>query len=180
MRLAFMGASGTGKSTLAQAIATEMAVPVCPVGSRSVAAEMGLASPYEVDALDRRMEFQLELLRLKLLWELKHGAFVTDRTPLDNLAYTQMHAAHSVDESFKGRVYNAMRVYTHVVFCPISSWHDTAGDPQRVADLAYHQSFEDKLVALMRSPIMPEKNILWLGQSDLEARLRAVRLFVAP
>lgn len=55
-QIAFTGASGTGKSTLARWLAEELGVPFNPVGARSVAKAMGFydpstgeARPYDVD-----------------------------------------------------------------------------------------------------------------------------------
>ncbi|CAB4203451.1 Fer4_NifH domain containing protein [uncultured Caudovirales phage] len=48
-RIAFAGASGTGKSTLAVALSQHLQLPVNPVGSRSVAASLGFLNPYDVD-----------------------------------------------------------------------------------------------------------------------------------
>ncbi len=49
MRIAFAGASGTGKTTLAKWLAARQGLELCPVGSRSIAAEFGFATPYDVD-----------------------------------------------------------------------------------------------------------------------------------
>lgn len=49
IRIAFVGASGTGKTTVARALAARLDIPMNPVGSRSVAQEMGFESPYDVD-----------------------------------------------------------------------------------------------------------------------------------
>ena len=48
-RLAFCGASGTGKSTLATRLAQELGLDLNPVGSRSTARAMGFDNPYDVD-----------------------------------------------------------------------------------------------------------------------------------
>lgn len=48
-RIAFVGASGTGKSTIAVPLAERLGLPFNTVGSRSTAASMGFASPYDVD-----------------------------------------------------------------------------------------------------------------------------------
>ncbi len=48
-RIAFAGASGTGKSTLAVTLAQHLQLPINPVGSRSVAASLGFLNPYDVD-----------------------------------------------------------------------------------------------------------------------------------
>lgn len=49
MRVAFAGASGTGKSTLAAFVAAEYGLPINPVSSRSVAKEMGFVDPVTGD-----------------------------------------------------------------------------------------------------------------------------------
>lgn len=45
MRVAFAGASGTGKSTLAQWLSLELGLPMNPIGARSVAKDMGFVDP---------------------------------------------------------------------------------------------------------------------------------------
>jgi len=49
MRVAFCGASGTGKTTLAAYVSSTYGVPLNPVGSRSTATRLGFQSPYHVD-----------------------------------------------------------------------------------------------------------------------------------
>lgn len=49
MRIAFCGASGTGKTTLARVIGQELGLSMNPHGSRSTAKKMGFSNPYDVD-----------------------------------------------------------------------------------------------------------------------------------
>ena len=49
MKVAFCGASGTGKTTLMRLVCKYMDIPTNPVGSRSVSKAMGFKSPYDVD-----------------------------------------------------------------------------------------------------------------------------------
>jgi hypothetical protein len=49
MRIAFVGASGTGKTTVAKVLAERLGLPFNPVGSRSTAKAMGFEGPYDVD-----------------------------------------------------------------------------------------------------------------------------------
>lgn len=186
IRLAFTGASGTGKSTLAEAMAAKLGLPICPVGSRSVSKEMGFESPYDVDDAGKRAEFQQLLFAKKIAWERNQATgFVTDRTHLDNLAYTFMHSA-STAESMRDAVICAMSVYTHVVLCKMSAFHNTGDDAARVHDVDYHRDYEDYLIGLLNTldadllaldaPSSPK--ILTLRAPLRSARLVAVERFV--
>lgn len=172
MRVAFSGASGTGKSTLAKHVAEKFGVPVCPVGARSVAAEMGYASPYDVDAAGRRAEFQRRVFESKRAWEAEHEAFVTDRTVLDNLAYMICDGDPRSLRSGEVREYfEAHERYDLVVFTPVSAFQDLAGDPSRVQVAGYHEAYE----AVLRGMIGEhggEYAVLSIG--DLRERLAYV------
>jgi hypothetical protein len=54
VRIALIGASGTGKTTLATHISTTFGIPMNPHGSRSTAAAMGFGSPYDVDRASKQ------------------------------------------------------------------------------------------------------------------------------
>lgn len=142
LRIAFCGCSGTGKSTLTAYVAERYGLAVNPVGSRSVAAEMGFSNPYDVDGAGQRPAFQRRLLAEKHRWEGSCEAFATDRTPLDNLAYSSLHAIASIDDDFVDRCMDGMKRYTHVFFCPAESFQQIGTDPARVASLVYHQTYE--------------------------------------
>lgn len=182
IRLAFCGSSGTGKSTLATAIATELSLPMCPVGSREVSKSMGFDSPYDVDKAGQREEFQRRLLIQKTVWERDHPAgFVTDRTHLDNFAYTLMHKPGlAADPDFAAAAYDATAYYTHVIFCPLGAFQNIGNDPSRVSDAGYHRRYEDYLVKLMQGHgilgFLP--SLLWLTATDPDQRLDRVRRFV--
>lgn len=181
IRLAFCGASGTGKSTLAMSLSERLHLPICPVGSREVSKEMGFASPYDVDAAGQRIEFQHRLLRLKGAWELdsKASGFITDRTHLDNVTYTTMHAAEGLVGPFMESMMQLMELYTHIVFCPMSAVHKVGDDPQRIADDEYHERYETILTRLLHEYASPTP-ILWLTSGDRDMRVRQVLKFVSP
>ncbi len=148
-RIAFAGASGTGKTTLAERIAADLCLPICPVGSRPVSAAMGFASPYDVDKAGRRAEFQRRLIAEKAAWERENPAFVTDRTTLDNLAYTMLHDVHSVDAELLAAVMSGVDRYTHVIYCPVEAFCNTAGDGARIAELTYQRLYDAALFGLL-------------------------------
>src|SRR4029079_2693859 len=119
-RIAFVGASGTGKTSLIERllqVARGYTLPMIQVGARTVAAEMGYASPYEVDAAGRRAEFQLRLLRSKINEELCTDSFVTDRSVADVLTYFALHDAKHLEQATIEETREAFNRYTHIFIC---------------------------------------------------------------
>jgi hypothetical protein len=108
------------------------------------------------------------------------AGFVTDRTHFDNLTYTAMHAPETAAEpTFACMVLDAMQIYTHIVFCSTSAFHDLAGDPARVAELEYHHKYERILMEKLNGDVYGTP-ILWLTTSILGDRLLQVERFVRP
>jgi hypothetical protein len=176
VRLAFAGASGTGKSTLATYTADLLGLPQNPVGSRSVAAAMGFASPYDVDRAGKRAEFQQRLLAEKTAWERHHDAFVTDRTTLDVLAYFALHSVRSIDSAVVDLASGGAQRYTHVVYCPARVFLHTGDDPARVSELSYHHLYDDFLDGLLRRHLIPwSQSIVTLNQRSLDDRKQWLR-----
>jgi predicted ATPase len=190
LRIAFAGASGTGKTTLAKYVSETRGLPICPIGSRSVAESMGLASPYDVDRLGKRAEFQRRLLADKVAWEASQESFVTDRTVADNLAYHALHDVRSVSSDDLAAMLSGMQRYTHVFFCPVFAHIDLAGDPARVGERAYHEVYDALLdglffaqglvydVLIERSIVRRRGNITYLTNGDLAVRKSRVDMLI--
>lgn len=161
MRVAFCGPSGSGKSTLAAFIQEKYGLEYNPVGSRSVAKDMGFESPYDVDKAGKRAEFQRRLVTEKLSWEASHESFVTDRTPLDNLTYSILHDVRSIDAELLAVATAGLSRYTHIIYCPYEAFCDPGDDAARVKDPTYHLLYDITLKALMdryipaRIPVRP-------------------------
>lgn len=173
MKIAFCGASGTGKTTLARMIEREFGLEFNPVGSRSVAQAMGFKSPYDVDAAGKREEFQRRLLDEKIAWEESHDSFVTDRTTIDQIVYHALHDVHSVTEELLDRSLKASLVYDVVFFAPVDAFIHTGDDPARVDSLAYHRVYEMTLTGFFRQArnlrVLPDAQ-----NGNHEARKRSV------
>ena len=148
LRVAFTGSSATGKTTLAAFVAELLGVPLNPVGSRSVAASMGLSSPYEADRLGLRAEFQRRMLAEKVAWEAEHESFVTDRTTVDQLAYFTLHDPTAIDDAYLRDTRGGMGRYTHVFQCPVHAFCEPGGDPARRQEFVYHRVYEATLNGL--------------------------------
>lgn len=176
MRVAFCGASGTGKTTLARWLWRDYGLEFNPVGSRVVASEMGFASPYDVDKAGRRMEFQNNLQRQKIAWEegKDRFRFVTDRTTLDELAYCALHCADQVDMEYLIRARMHVRRYTYVVVCPVDAFISYEADEHRLQNEVYQRLFDMTLDGLVRRYV-DDRRVIRLNFPDLEDRKALLR-----
>lgn len=177
LRIAFAGASGTGKTTICEYLTTELGLPFNPVGSRSVSKAMGFDSPYDVDQAGRRAEFQRRLLSEKAAWEAEHDGFVTDRTTLDNLAYTMLHDVYCVTADMLDQAIEGMARYTHIVYCPVDVFCHVGDDPARVKDTTYHTLYDIVVEGLIHRYRRPESSFTKLIFSGKQARLEWARQF---
>ncbi len=148
MRIAIAGASGTGKTTLAKAIAERYQLPLNPVGARSVALEMGYDNPYDVDQAGRRVEFQQKLFESKRQWELQHEHFVTDRTYFDNLTYCVLHQAEHLAEDALDVYAAAMSRYELVFLLHVRN-HQRLDLAVNLGSPGYHRMYEFVLDSLL-------------------------------
>ncbi len=169
-RIAFCGASGTGKTVLATWIQEVYRLPLNPVGSRSVAMEMGFSSAYESDAAGKRAEFQARLVRKKTEWEAAHESFVTDRTTLDNLAYSMLHNAQTIDEQTFRISCDGMSRYQFVIYCPVAIFINTGDDQARVSDPVYHRLYDATVWGLLQRLRPPETRLITLPFPALHNR----------
>lgn len=160
VRIAFSGASGTGKTTLAKKVAAALGLELQPSFAREVATDMGVASPYDVDALGRREEFQTKVMERLLAWQVGRHArgYVTDRTVWDAHTYTVAHAPRIVTQSLVmiTRACNGLgieegKLYTRVVFCPMASFFKLGDDAARKSDHDYHTAYERLLLSFLET-----------------------------
>ena len=89
------------------------------------------------------------LVTEKIAWEATQSSFVTDRTTLDNLAYTMFHDISTVDANLLEQVVHGLRRYTHVIYCPVKVFCDPGGDPNRVQDMTYHHLYDVTIKGLL-------------------------------
>lgn len=141
-----------------------------PVGSRSVAQEMGFATAYESDAAGKRVEFQTRLIEAKTGWEASHDEFVTDRTTFDNLVYSMMHGAAGVTDQYFERAVEGLKRYEYIVYCPVSVFIDLHGDPARVSNMTYHLLYDATLWGLLQKFRPPEVRLVTMPFPKLEHR----------
>ena len=176
LRVGIIGASGTGKTRLATWIAERWRLPLCPVGSRQIAKQMGFNNPYDVDVAGMRPAFQRRLFLEKRAWERDHESFVSDRTCFDNLAYATQHGAR-MEMAEVAEYYEAMDRYTHVVYLPVSAFQELGTDPHRVRERGYHHMFDIIVQGLLEDLETATPRLLHCG-CPLEGRQERVAEFL--
>jgi len=217
MKIAFAGASGTGKTTLAKYLSEKLDLPFNPVGARSVAKKMGFDNPYDVDrasveaynnyiydiaqedspeALRRAAEFamskwawadkhesptvrtmfQRRLQREKIEWEQGRESFVTDRSTADDFAYSALHHLEGITTEYMDQAQQHLRTYDIILFTPIDSFFNLAGDPNRVEEQTYHWVYEMLLKGILTSMLGPryDRKVFTVGDGSLGERERYV------
>ncbi len=139
-RIAFCGASGPGKTFLTKRLAAALGLELQPSFPRAVAADMGFASPYDVDAAGRRDDFQKLVLARMIAWQQDHWqvGFVADRSVFDVLTYSHIHCGERtyLECADAVRLHPELR-YTRLVVCPIASFFKLGGD-----HVAYQLGYE--------------------------------------
>lgn len=163
LRIAFAGASGTGKSELVKRVNRKLGLTVIESGARPLAAAMGFESPYDVDKVPgKRAEFQQRLLGIKMTEENQTmGGFITDRSVLDVLAYYALHDAPNISgNSIRTAVHNFAR-YTHCFVCTMAGYFNPGDDPQRLKGEGYHIIFEQLMYSLIESARRVQRDKGW-------------------
>jgi len=95
MKIGILGAQGTGKTTLAEALAKKFGYPLILEIAREVMAEIGIDSPRELKGNpEKGKDFQMKCLGRQIEEEKKHENFISDRTTIDNAAYWMKWHAH--------------------------------------------------------------------------------------
>lgn len=86
MRIGLVGAQGVGKTTLAEEVSNETDLPLLLTSTAKVFEENGIR-PDQVLTFSQRIDIQHKILTsAEALWG-DHATFITDRTPIDMLAY---------------------------------------------------------------------------------------------
>ncbi len=86
MQIGICGSHRTGKTTLAEAISKKTGIPFLKTSTSAVFQQHGLDPAQPLDFKTRLWIQQRVIEAAVEVW--KQGAFVTDRTPLDFMAYT--------------------------------------------------------------------------------------------
>ena len=148
MRIAVSGAAGTGKSTLAAALAAKLGVPLVPDFVEEVLREHGKDSWRGINDTRIRKTIRMVALERKIAAESVAEAFVSDKSVVDYLAYWVMNQMEFETKEQNQAVLDMVRAhvgrYTHRLFLPYRA--DVEPGPTRNADLVHNM----KLSAVKR------------------------------
>lgn len=101
MKIAIIGASGTGKTTLARALSEEFSLPLIREQARLVMAEFGMELKEIRKDPNLLLRFQDRVLEMQIKSELEHpDGFVSDRSVFDNLTLFLRHCTFTEAELF--------------------------------------------------------------------------------
>ena len=144
-RIAIVGSFSTGKTTLAEAVAEPLGLPLLPEVAREVAA-LGFK-------LDKDATPEVETLIFLRQWrsELTHASFVSDRSLIDVMAYAGWVLDNQPrrkefalwDECLAIAEHRLRSQYTHVFYLPIE--FPIVPDGLRPMDPAFQAEIDDRM-----------------------------------
>jgi deoxyadenosine/deoxycytidine kinase len=150
-RIAIVGSFSTGKTTLAEAVAEPLGLPLLPEAAREVAA-LGFK-------LDKDATPEVEtLIFLKHFYnEMVHEDFVADRSLVDVMAYAgwvldnqERRKETALFEECKNIAQHNLRSqYTHVFYLPIE--FPIVPDELRPNDPAFQKEIDERILGLLES-----------------------------
>lgn len=148
MKIGFIGAGGTGKTTVLHLVADRLGLKPLPSVVRGVFEEFGVKQEAEqlTWTTERKWELQKAIFDRRLRVESEYSAgFISDRTILDHLNYCYIRAAEAMTDdnsiNLENQVINNLADYTALIFFPAGQFIP-AGDGFRQEGRAY-QTLQD-------------------------------------
>lgn len=154
MKIAFTGAGGTGKTTLAQHVAETWGIPFVGSVAREVAADMGITNETQQNEMSEQALFEYQhaiyLRRQRRISEFPH--YVTDRLALDNYVYALRRCGKALTEEVRrdwqdgieADLYNTDLVF----YCPAGLF-TLVDDGMRQTDVAHAHLIDNAIYGLL-------------------------------
>lgn len=158
MKIAFTGASSTGKTSVAQSFFESdanriLGYSVINVDSRWLLSSLGLGLANNISSCDYRI-FQTMYISQKLFTEKAADHYITARSFADCLAYWRMHCANtatsSEDKLIEALCRNMISRYDQHFFFP-TGFFALQQDGFRHTGEEYHSQFEETLLDILNT-----------------------------
>ena len=174
-RIAIVGSFSTGKTTLAEAVAEPLELPLLPEVAREVAS-MG----FKLDK-DATPEVETLIFLRQLYNEMTHEDFVGDRSLLDVMAYAgwvldnKERSTYSVlwDSCEEIAEHNLRSQYTHVFYLPIE--FPIVPDGLRPLDTGFQKEIDERMVSLLERHAVRYQTLTGTVDERVEALVDRVR-----
>jgi hypothetical protein len=171
VRIGLTGTSGTGKTTLAKSIAGKYDLQLVTGVARNSPGAKNMLLNESATALN-----QLSILSTLTAWS-EIDNTVSDRTPLDALAWTPACLSHLQITYVYDSVYHGLKNYDLIIFCPLYNWDKEIDD--------FRSEDEDFLLErekFIKDYILTNKSyyneIITMEDEPVEQRLKKIHQFM--
>jgi nicotinamide riboside kinase len=154
MKVAFTGAGGTGKSTMAMWLAEQYGIPYVGSVGREAFKQMGIENEAAQENMSEQQLLALQWLIFQLLQEKRsqHKHYVTDRLLFDNYVYGMRRCGNIVTEEqrkdWEDRSVEDLWSFDLVFYCPTGLFK-TEADGMRVAAPGYQSLIDSAIYGLL-------------------------------
>jgi len=178
-RIAIVGSFSTGKTTLAEAVAEPLELPLLPEVAREVAAE-----GFKLDK-DATPEVETLIFLRQYRNEMTHEHFVGDRSLIDVMAYAGWVLDHQErrrefalwDACIEIAEHRLRSQYTHVFYLPIE--FDIVPDGLRPMDPEFQRDIDARIRTLLDRHAIRHDVLTGSIDERLETLVKRVRMTVA-
>ena len=192
LKIAMSGPSGVGKTTLSEWVSKEFGIPFITTSTKPLWEKHGIINH---EMLIQRtilnpqwgLDFQYELLDIRKKIIEDNEQFVTDRSPIDNLAYFIMqntpYLGEEATQSYIELCATALSKMDGLIQIPFGPHIVLENDGKRVANKYYQMSVNQQfyLSSALISENLPPKGplrVMSLQMWDIEERKKAVTAFI--
>lgn len=181
MKIAFTGAGGTGKTTLATYVSEKWGVPYIGSVARAVAKQLGVESEAQQNSMtpEALLHFQQSVCYARRSSVLDVPAFVTDRLALDNYVYGLRRCGAALTDEVRiewedGAITDLYKMDL-VFYCPMGLFA-TKADGMRQTDVAHQYLIDAAIYGLLCKYAFDKQcgHVYIINMADLDRRKKYV------